>query len=106
MRATFISGHLFSLLLSYTEVSETSTIYRYGTSLRNPTNSNNTARPAIGPEGVVQGMLRWGHALARRRAKRGGATGQIDVIPHLVERRVGSEAVGGGGGPRRSRSSM
>lgn len=29
-----------------------------------------------------------------------------DVIGHLVERRVGSDAVGGGGGPRRSRSSM
>lgn len=50
--------------------------------------------------------MRWGHALARGRAGRGGAAGQVEVIPHLVERRVGSEAVGGGGGPRRSRSSM
>ena len=32
--------------------------------------------------------------------REGGAT------RHLVERLVGSEAVGGGGGPRRSRSSM
>lgn len=34
-------------------------------------------------------------------------TGQVgDAAFHLVERRVGSEAVGGGGGPRRSKSSM
>lgn len=36
--------------------------------------------------------------------KGGGREG--NVIGHLVERRVGSEAVGGGGGPRRSRSSI
>lgn len=43
----------------------------------------------------------------QREDKEEEGTGQEDgVIGHLVERRVGSEAVGGGGGPRRSRSSM
>lgn len=36
------------------------------------TPSINTARPAAGLEGGVQGMLRGGHALAKGRAKRRG----------------------------------
>lgn len=104
MRATFISGHLFSLLLSYTEVSKPFIGVEHLYSTR-PTAITLQSQPSA-PRVWFKGMLRWGHALARGRAGRGGATGQADVIPHLVERRVGSEAVGGGGGPRRSRSSM
>lgn len=69
------------------------------------TPSNNTARPAVGLEGGVQGVL--GEVMLWPKGRRSRApANKDDVIGHLVERRVGSEAVGGGGGPRRSRSSM
>lgn len=67
--------------------------------------SNNTDASRR-PEGRVHGML--GEVMLRPRGGQGGVghRPRRDVTGHLVERRVGSEAVGGGGGPRRSRSSM
>lgn len=83
------------------------TVHLYGTSLSNVTPSSNTARPAVGLEGGGSGasgeVMLWPKGGQRRMwdtGREGDATG------HLVERLVGSEAVGGGGGPRRSRSSM
>lgn len=75
MRAIFLSGHLFSLLLSYPEVSKNSTIYRYGKSLCDLTNSNNTARPAIGPTGVVQGDVEVGSCSGQRKGREGWSHG-------------------------------
>lgn len=83
---------------------ETSTVHLYDTSLSNITLSNNTARPAVGLKGRVRAVVGGEVMLWPKGGQGGGREG--DVIGHLVERRLGSEAVGGGGGPRRSRSSM
>lgn len=58
----------------------------------------------MGLETRVGGVQRGGHAVAKE--GRTDRWGHEYVVGHLVERRVGSEAVGGGGGPRRSKSSM
>lgn len=73
----------------------------------NMTPGNNTAGPAAtGLEGRVLGVFGPGHALARDGEEEPGTIWEDGAVGHLVERRVGSEAVGGGGGPRRSRSSI